>query len=62
MLRAEAEKKARYLVGLLQGTMALEGQGLNKVTLDEMIEKTTLDLMKESTKDEDSCHDSQSNR
>lgn len=45
MDREQAEKKARYLVGLVQGTMALEAQGLDKDTLEQMVMETIEYLM-----------------
>jgi len=45
MTYEDAEKKARYLVGLVQGTMALESQGLDKGTIEEMVKDTKEKLM-----------------
>lgn len=44
-LEREARKKARRLIGLVQGTSALEGQAVNDDTLDEMLRKTTVELL-----------------
>ncbi|HSG69291.1 MAG TPA: helix-turn-helix domain-containing protein [Planctomycetaceae bacterium] len=40
----QATRKARNLVRLVQGTSALEGQGLDQEELDEMIEQTAREL------------------
>ena len=40
----QATKKARKLVRLVQGTSALEGQGLDKDELEEMIGRTSKEL------------------
>ena len=44
--KEDAEKKARYLVGMVQGTMGLEGQGLPKVELEKLVQKCIIDIMK----------------
>jgi transcriptional regulator with XRE-family HTH domain len=41
----EAEKKARKLVGLVQGTMGLEAQGVSPRERDQMIRRTLHELM-----------------
>jgi transcriptional regulator with XRE-family HTH domain len=41
----QARKKARRLVGMLQGTSGLEGQGLDAATLDRMTDRTARDLL-----------------
>tara|TARA_R110002049_G_scaffold143574_1_gene305727 strand:+ start:2232 stop:2603 length:372 start_codon:yes stop_codon:yes gene_type:complete len=41
----QAMKKARYLVRLVQGTSALEGQGLDQDELEEMIDRTSMELL-----------------
>ncbi len=43
--REQAERKARLLVGLVQGTSGLEGQGVERGTLDAMVERTTRELL-----------------
>ncbi len=41
----QAIRKARRLVGLVQGTSALEGQGLDQQELDEMVGRTSRELL-----------------
>lgn len=41
----QATSKARHLVRLVQGTSALEGQGLDQAELDEMIGQTSKELI-----------------
>lgn len=41
------ERKARWLVSLVQGTMALEGQGLDADHLEELVQKTIVELKKQ---------------
>lgn len=43
--KARAFSKARRLVGLIQGTMALESQAVDSKTLDQMIEQTAFELL-----------------
>lgn len=43
--RAVAEEKAEWLVRLVQGTSALEGQAVDQGTVHEMIELTVLELL-----------------
>ncbi len=38
--RRQALRKARKITAMLQGTMGLEGQGLDRKTLREMIKRT----------------------
>lgn len=40
----QATRKARNLVRIVQGTSALEGQGLDQEELEEMIERTSKEL------------------
>ena len=42
---AQAEKKARELVGMVQGTMALEAQGLGNDVLDRLVRESTERLL-----------------
>jgi hypothetical protein len=42
-----AIRKARRLTGMLQGTMGLEGQGLDKQTLRRMKRLTIQDLLRD---------------
>ena len=46
----QATSKARCLVRLVQGTSALEGQGLEKKTLDDMVVKTAKELLQTQRK------------
>src|SRR6266404_4675933 len=39
--KRQARAKAKRLVGMVQGTSALEGQALDRDTLEEMTEQTT---------------------
>jgi transcriptional regulator with XRE-family HTH domain len=41
----QARTKARRLVGMVQGTSALEGQGLNNRELEAMVARTTEELL-----------------
>lgn len=41
----QATKKAERLVSLLQGTSSLEGQGLDREELDDMVIETAAELM-----------------
>jgi transcriptional regulator with XRE-family HTH domain len=43
--KRQARAKAKRLVGMVQGTSALEGQGLDRDTLEEMTEQTTHQLL-----------------
>jgi transcriptional regulator with XRE-family HTH domain len=43
--KKQAKKKADDLVGMLQGTSGLEGQGLDEQTIKEMKEQTVNDLL-----------------
>lgn len=45
MRKTQAERKARRLVRLVQGTSALEGQGLDQKELEAMISRTSADLL-----------------
>jgi hypothetical protein len=45
MTREQAREKAKYLIGMVQGTMALEGQGLDAKTIEEMIDAETEKIM-----------------
>lgn len=45
LLQRAAESKARRLVGLVQGTSALEGQGLDAQTLEKMTRRTVKELL-----------------
>ena len=40
-----AIRKAKKLMGMLQGTMGLEGQGLDRKTLREMTKRTARELL-----------------
>ena len=44
-LEREAERKARKLVGLVQGTMGLESQGVGDSEAEEMVRRTIYELM-----------------
>lgn len=41
----QATTKARHVVRLVQGTSALEGQGLDKDELEEMVRRTSRELV-----------------
>lgn len=41
----QATRKARRLVRLVQGTSALEGQGLDQHEIEEMVERTSRELL-----------------
>ncbi len=43
--REQAERKARKLVSLVQGTSGLEGQAVDGQTLESMVERTTHELL-----------------
>jgi transcriptional regulator with XRE-family HTH domain len=43
--KRQAQAKAKRLVAMVQGTSALEGQGLDRDTLEEMTEQTTHQLL-----------------
>ena len=43
--KRQARATAKRLVGMVQGTSALEGQGLDRDTLEEMTEQTTHQLL-----------------
>ena len=43
--RKRAVRKARRITRMLQGTMGLEGQGLDRKTLREMTKKTARELL-----------------
>jgi transcriptional regulator with XRE-family HTH domain len=44
-LEQQAQKKAKYLVGIVQGTMALEAQGVGPSEVNRMVRETTLKLL-----------------
>lgn len=46
----QADKKARRLVGMVQGTMALEAQALQPNELDQMVKQTASELLAGSTR------------
>ena len=46
----QARRKARRLVRLVQGTSALEGQGLDQQELEEMVARTSIDLLRSKRK------------
>lgn len=43
--KARALSKAKHLVGLVQGTMALESQAVDSKTLEQMVEQTVCELL-----------------
>jgi transcriptional regulator with XRE-family HTH domain len=43
--REQAERKAKKLVALVQGTSGLEGQAVDRETIESMIEQTTHELL-----------------
>jgi transcriptional regulator with XRE-family HTH domain len=43
--REQARKKAKKLAALVQGTCALEGQGVDRAGFDAMVERTTHELL-----------------
>ena len=45
MLLRQARTKARQIVGLVQGSMALEGQAVQQSAIDEMIDQTARELL-----------------
>jgi transcriptional regulator with XRE-family HTH domain len=51
MRRKQAERKARQIVMLVQGTMALESQAVEPCQLQEMIQQTTHELLAGSRRD-----------
>ena len=44
-LERQAESKAKFLVGMVQGTMGLEAQGVNSFDVDRMVRETTRTLL-----------------
>jgi hypothetical protein len=44
-LEQQAQKKARYLVGMVQGTMGLEGQGVEPSEVERLVRQTTRKLL-----------------
>ena len=45
VLRQQAQKKAQRLVGMVQGTSALEAQGVSARHIGQMIKRTTQELL-----------------
>lgn len=45
LLEAQARKKAATLIGLVQGTSGLEGQAVDKKSLERMRRQTALELL-----------------
>jgi transcriptional regulator with XRE-family HTH domain len=45
LLREQAERKAATLVGMVQGTSGLEGQGVDRETLERMKRQTVHELL-----------------
>ena len=43
--KAQAHDKARHLVGMVQGNMALEAQAVDSRTMDELVERTAAELL-----------------
>jgi transcriptional regulator with XRE-family HTH domain len=43
--REQAERKAKKLVALVQGTSGLEGQAVDQETIESMVEQTTHELL-----------------
>jgi transcriptional regulator with XRE-family HTH domain len=43
--REQAERKAKRLVALVQGTSGLEGQAVDRETVESMVEQTTHELL-----------------
>jgi transcriptional regulator with XRE-family HTH domain len=43
--REQARKKAKKLAALVQGTCALEGQGVDRTGFESMVERTTHELL-----------------
>ena len=43
--REQAERKAKKLVALVQGTSGLEGQAIDQETVESMVEQTTHELL-----------------
>jgi transcriptional regulator with XRE-family HTH domain len=41
----QARKKARVLVGMVQGTMALESQAVDRTDVDRMVDQATHELL-----------------
>ncbi|SIO57548.1 Transcriptional regulator, contains XRE-family HTH domain [Singulisphaera sp. GP187] len=48
--REQAERKAKRLVALVQGTSGLEGQAVDRNMVESMIEQTTHELLAGSTR------------
>jgi transcriptional regulator with XRE-family HTH domain len=48
--REQAERKAKKLVALVQGTSGLEGQAVDRATIESMVERTTDELLAGSTR------------
>jgi transcriptional regulator with XRE-family HTH domain len=48
--REQAERKAKKLVALVQGTSGLEGQAVDRETIELMVERTTHELLAGSTR------------
>ena len=48
--KKQARAKAKLLVGLVQGTSALEGQAVDSRHLESMIERTTAKLLRSKRK------------
>ena len=53
MSERHIEAKARRIVSMLQGTMALEGMGLGREFLEEMYRKTVEDLREAARREEE---------
>jgi hypothetical protein len=48
--RKQARHKARRLVGLVQGTSALEGQAVDQQDVESMVDRTTEKLLRSNRK------------
>jgi hypothetical protein len=48
--REQAERKAKKLVALVQGTSGLEGQAVDRETIESMVKQTTQELLAGSTR------------
>jgi hypothetical protein len=48
--RKQATRKARHLVGLVQGTSGLEGQAVEQSDLESMVARTTEKLLRSKRK------------
>lgn len=48
--RRQAHSKARRLVGIVQGTSALEGQGLRQAELEALVTLTAAELMRSKSR------------